>query len=918
MKGCDAVGKAGISVKCTFAIRQLAYAAVPDFLDEYLQIGEKTSRYCLMHFCSIDCIKWPWAQCPQAYRAQFSKGDSGSEPFILLEVVASQDLWIWHVFFGVAGSNNDVNVLCQSPVLNDLKVGKAPEVPFVANDVTYKWGYYLTDGIYPEWVVLMKSISQPWSNDVKRIRYKQVHEATRKDVERAPVSDEDLREYCDKNYHQILPIIAEKLHQEKAQQEKLKAVKARLKFEEASSESPEPRCDHFKPPREKGPKRRTVFKRLEQGVFHRLGDKEKNVSAHSRGSERKSYYSSRRDIESCYQSSRSKETETAFEKHHHKREYSRRTEAVSESEGSTGSQNQISKSRVWRMTYPNHRYDDLRKAFLENYLQLKKCIKAPVEIHNIKQRNGESTEEFVRRYKLECRDVKGAPECMKISGFMHGITNPELIKEILALDKGKFKPPPPMTTPVEKRNASKFCEFHGEVGHTTDESKPRKRSGKYNKKGENLEERQTAGNINGATMEKDIKEKDYSNFFPKISNFFPTIGGEDGTEGPMIIEAEMGGHCVHHIYVDGGSSSEILYEHYFSKFRPEIKNQLIPAKTSLVGFSGEIIWPLGQISLLVKIGDEEHSTTAWMNFMVVRSPSPYNEIIGRPRVRKIRAIPSTTHGMIKFPVAGRIVTLQSNRIGPLECSMVSKPGVPRSAINQELCGLLRRHLDVFAWKPVDITGVSWHIAEHRLNVYDGCLPIRQKKRGQAPERNKAISEEVKKLVDADIMKEVHYHSWLSNPVMCTKKSDFQWTPDAEGEIKEMKQSIAELPMLTAPKEKEELIMYLAAAKEAISTVLMTERDGKQVPVYFVSCILQGPEINYTTMEKLILALVTGRLLKWRSELREHDIQYRPRTSVKGQILADFIVERSKDEAPDTPMKDMEELPDPWILFTDGS
>ncbi|GKA41416.1 ALP1-like protein [Tanacetum coccineum] len=103
----------------------------------------------------------------------------------MLEAVASQDLWIWHAFFGVAGSNNDVNVLRQSPVLNDLKVGKAPEVPFVANDVTYKWGYYLTDGIYPEWAVLMKSISQPGSNDVKRIRYKQAHEAARKDVERA-------------------------------------------------------------------------------------------------------------------------------------------------------------------------------------------------------------------------------------------------------------------------------------------------------------------------------------------------------------------------------------------------------------------------------------------------------------------------------------------------------------------------------------------------------------------------------------------------------------------------------------------------------------------------------------------------------------------------------------------------------------
>ncbi|GKA07868.1 putative nuclease HARBI1 isoform X2 [Tanacetum coccineum] len=45
--------------------------------------------------------------------------------------------------------------------------------------------YYLTDGIYQEWVVLMKSISQPGSNDVKRIRYKQAHEAARKDVDRA-------------------------------------------------------------------------------------------------------------------------------------------------------------------------------------------------------------------------------------------------------------------------------------------------------------------------------------------------------------------------------------------------------------------------------------------------------------------------------------------------------------------------------------------------------------------------------------------------------------------------------------------------------------------------------------------------------------------------------------------------------------
>ncbi|GKF00064.1 ALP1-like protein isoform X1 [Tanacetum coccineum] len=158
-EGCDAVGKAGISalVKCTSAIRQLAYAAVPDSLDEYLHnrpTQTDVEKLYAFHenkhgfpgmIGSIYCTKWPWAQCPQAYHAQFSRG---------IEAVASQDLWIWHAFFDVAGSNNDVDVLRQSLVLNDLKVGKASEVPFVANDVTYKWGYYLTNGIYPEWLCL--------------------------------------------------------------------------------------------------------------------------------------------------------------------------------------------------------------------------------------------------------------------------------------------------------------------------------------------------------------------------------------------------------------------------------------------------------------------------------------------------------------------------------------------------------------------------------------------------------------------------------------------------------------------------------------------------------------------------------------------------------------------------------------------
>ncbi|GKD90605.1 ALP1-like protein [Tanacetum coccineum] len=219
----DCTGREDISplIKCTFAIRQLAYGVNASFLDEYMQI--RSSRKALDSFCqavmeiygpeylrkstvtdveklyrhheekhgflrmlgSLDCTDWEWFGCPYAFKAQYVRRDHGSNPFILLEAVASQDLWIWHAFFGVAGSNNDINVLYQSPLFNDLKTGRAPEIPFVANGVTYPSGYYLVDGIYSELATLVKTIPEPADDDHKQILYKKKQESARKDVERA-------------------------------------------------------------------------------------------------------------------------------------------------------------------------------------------------------------------------------------------------------------------------------------------------------------------------------------------------------------------------------------------------------------------------------------------------------------------------------------------------------------------------------------------------------------------------------------------------------------------------------------------------------------------------------------------------------------------------------------------------------------
>ncbi|GJX91482.1 reverse transcriptase domain-containing protein [Tanacetum coccineum] len=151
--------------------------------------------------------------------------------------------------------------------------------------------------------------------------------------------------------------------------------------------------------------------------------------------------------------------------------------------------------------------------------------------------------------------------------------------------------------------------------------------------------------------------------------------------------------------------------------------------------------------------------------------------------------------------------------------------------------------------------------------------------------------------------------------------------EAEAAFRQMKEHIAKLPILTAPEEQEELIVYLAASKEAVNAILMTEREDRQMPIYFVSQALRGPEVNYTPMEKVVLALVhaskrlrryfqahpiivimdqpiknilskpevAGRMQKWSIQLGEFGIHYRPRVSVKGQVLADFIVERPEEE-----------------------
>nr|XP_009387619.1 PREDICTED: uncharacterized protein LOC103974492 [Musa acuminata subsp. malaccensis] len=140
--------------------------------------------------------------------------------------------------------------------------------------------------------------------------------------------------------------------------------------------------------------------------------------------------------------------------------------------------------------------------------------------------------------------------------------------------------------------------------------------------------------------------------------------------------------------------------------------------------------------------------------------------------------------------------------------------------------------------------------------------------------------------------------------------------------------MASLPQLASVSPGEKLGLYLAASQHALSSVLVKENSNQQLPIYYVSHVLSGPEEHYPPIEKLALALV---LSAWKlrpyfqahpvevitnqplRQLGEHDIRYSPRTAVKAQVVADFIAELTHLED-----ADLKQSPEAWTLHVDSS
>jgi hypothetical protein len=182
-----------------------------------------------------------------------------------------------------------------------------------------------------------------------------------------------------------------------------------------------------------------------------------------------------------------------------------------------------------------------------------------------------------------------------------------------------------------------------------------------------------------------------------------------------------------------------------------------------------------------------------------------------------------------------------------------------------------------------------------------------------------------------------------------KHEEFTWGGGAEQQeaFEKIKEYLVSPPVLRAPKVENPFKMYIAAQEWGIGVVLLQEEDGKEFPIAYMSRRLLDAETQYVFMEKLCLSLyyvcskfrhyilssscivtyqydvikhmllkpiLSGRIGKWAYALVEYDVAYKPLRSMKGQVVADFIVDHGVDVDHSVGFVQLK----PWELFFDGS
>ena len=141
-------------------------------------------------------------------------------------------------------------------------------------------------------------------------------------------------------------------------------------------------------------------------------------------------------------------------------------------------------------------------------------------------------------------------------------------------------------------------------------------------------------------------------------------------DDPLVVRAIVANTTVHRVLVDNGSSDDIVFASAFDKMGIG-REKLEPVNTHLRGFSGEKVLPLGSIQLVLTLGEPPCQATTTTRFLIVDAPSAYNILLGRPSLNAIKAIPSAYHMIVKFPTVNGVGTVRGDQRVARECYTAS-------------------------------------------------------------------------------------------------------------------------------------------------------------------------------------------------------------------------------------------------------
>ena len=124
----------------------------------------------------------------------------------------------------------------------------------------------------------------------------------------------------------------------------------------------------------------------------------------------------------------------------------------------------------------------------------------------------------------------------------------------------------------------------------------------------------------------------------------------------------IGDFNVKRILIDPGSSVEIMYDSLFQGLGLG-QEDLDRKGDPLYEFTGESVMPAGRVTIKVHAGTISSLTKFW----VLNSYSPYNAILGRPWLHKMRAVPSTLHQKLRFPTPKGVMEIRGDQVAAKQC-----------------------------------------------------------------------------------------------------------------------------------------------------------------------------------------------------------------------------------------------------------